>query len=156
MIDDETPFTTPEELAKRIGCSTRHIKVLIRAIGAGRQFGQKIVLLPEDVDLILEAVKIPPRHYGIRILDEVYQRRRDEQHDPWLEILRKQIAEDKRKKDLERLPPNQRHSLGDPDLRPGENLRQMRARLARERREKLAQKKREEAAKTKSPKPRSR
>jgi hypothetical protein len=52
---------TPNALAKQLGCSPRRIRQLARDIGACRLFGKTMVLLPEDVQAILEAAKPEPK-----------------------------------------------------------------------------------------------
>ena len=51
---------TPEALAKHVGWSVRRVRKLARDLGACRIFGNRMVLLPEDVTAILEASKPCP------------------------------------------------------------------------------------------------
>lgn len=51
---------TPEDIAAKFGWSPRHIRKLAREIGACRLMGNRMVLLPDDVQAILEATKPCP------------------------------------------------------------------------------------------------
>jgi hypothetical protein len=46
---------TPEALAERLGWSARRVRDKAREIGACRILGNRMILLPQDVDAILEA-----------------------------------------------------------------------------------------------------
>jgi hypothetical protein len=60
-------FTTPDELAKRLGWSGRYMREFARKIGACRVFRNKMILLPEDVNAIMEATKpCPSRSSSVR------------------------------------------------------------------------------------------
>lgn len=48
---------TPEDLAKRLGFSSRRVRRLARDLGACRILGNRMVLLQQDVNVILEALK---------------------------------------------------------------------------------------------------
>src|SRR3972149_5759485 len=47
--------TTPDELAREMGLSPRRVRAMARDLGACRIFGNRVVLLPEDVTAIMEA-----------------------------------------------------------------------------------------------------
>src|SRR3972149_4133350 len=47
--------TTPDELAREMGLSPRRVRARARDLGACRIFGNRMVLLPEDVTAIMEA-----------------------------------------------------------------------------------------------------
>ena len=51
--------TTPEVLARRMGWSERRVRDFARRLGACRILGNRMILLPEDVEAILEATKCP-------------------------------------------------------------------------------------------------
>lgn len=51
---------TPEDIAAKFGWSPRHIRKLAREIGACRLMGNRMVLLSDDVQAILEASKPCP------------------------------------------------------------------------------------------------
>lgn len=55
------PHITPAELANRLGVSERRIRAMARQLGACHLFGNKMLLMQEDVDAIIEASKPPPR-----------------------------------------------------------------------------------------------
>lgn len=59
---------TPEEIAEKFGWSPRHVRKLAREIGACRLLGNRMVLLEEDVQAILEATKPQPRTQGAKRL----------------------------------------------------------------------------------------
>lgn len=52
---------TPEEVARHFGVSPRRIRQMARELGACRIFGNKMFLLPADIEAILEASKPKPR-----------------------------------------------------------------------------------------------
>jgi len=52
-------ITTPADLAQRLGWSERHVRSEARRLGACRVLGNRMILLPEDVRIILEATKCP-------------------------------------------------------------------------------------------------
>jgi hypothetical protein len=52
----------PEELAQHIGASERALRKLARELGACRIIGGAMILLPEDVQVIMEASR--PCHSG--------------------------------------------------------------------------------------------
>src|SRR5882724_13085523 len=49
--------TTPADLAARLGWSERRLRDLARRLAACRILGNRMVLLPQDVDAIMEATK---------------------------------------------------------------------------------------------------
>jgi len=51
--------TTPEVLAQHMGWSERRVRNLARRLGACRILGNRMSLLKEDVEAILEAAKCP-------------------------------------------------------------------------------------------------
>lgn len=52
---------TPEEFAKHYGWSPRKVREIARDIGACRIVGNRMLLLQQDVDAILEASKPKPK-----------------------------------------------------------------------------------------------
>ncbi|MDW9506895.1 hypothetical protein GOA81_17945 [Sinorhizobium meliloti] len=52
---------TPEEVAQHFGVSPRRVRQMARELGACRVFGNRMFLLPADVEAILEASKPKPR-----------------------------------------------------------------------------------------------
>ncbi len=52
---------TPEEIAAKFGWSPRHVRKLARQIGACRLLGNRMVLLAEDVQALLDATKPEPK-----------------------------------------------------------------------------------------------
>lgn len=61
MTDNGLPKTfTPEEVAEHFGWSARKLRQKARDLGACRLLGNRMVLLQEDVDLLLEATKPIP------------------------------------------------------------------------------------------------
>lgn len=52
---------TPEEFAKHFGWSPRKVRQIARDIGACRIVGNRMMLLQEDIDAILEASKPKPK-----------------------------------------------------------------------------------------------
>jgi hypothetical protein len=59
--------TTPEALARHLGWSEKRLRSLARRIGACRELGNRMVLLPEDVRTILEATKpCPSKSIAVR------------------------------------------------------------------------------------------
>jgi hypothetical protein len=48
-------YTTPDELADHLGWSPRRVRSLARGLGVARVMGNRIVLLPQDVEAIMEA-----------------------------------------------------------------------------------------------------
>lgn len=48
-------YTTPDELAKHLGWSPRRVRSLARGLGVARVMGKSMVLLPQDVEAIMEA-----------------------------------------------------------------------------------------------------
>ncbi|MBN9033823.1 MAG: hypothetical protein BGO05_16000 [Rhizobiales bacterium 63-7] len=59
-MTDIPDFTTPDEFAAHFGWSPRRVRSLARELGACRLVGNKMVLLKEDVDRLLEATKRLP------------------------------------------------------------------------------------------------
>lgn len=57
---DLPEVATPDELAKRMGWSARRVRNLARKLGACRILGNRMVLVKEDVDAILEATRPRP------------------------------------------------------------------------------------------------
>lgn len=55
---------TPADLAGHIGVSERELRRLARELGACRIFGKAMILLPEDVETILEASR--PCHRNLQ------------------------------------------------------------------------------------------
>src|SRR3972149_11552936 len=49
--------TTPDELAREMGLSPRRVRAMARDLGACRIFGNRMILLPEDVVFVLRAAK---------------------------------------------------------------------------------------------------
>ncbi len=49
--------TTPDALAQHLGVSPRTMRVLVKSLGAYRQFGKTMILLPDDVNNIMEATR---------------------------------------------------------------------------------------------------
>ena len=49
--------TTPEDMAAHLGVSERALRDMARALGACRMFGNKMILLEGDVQLIMEAAR---------------------------------------------------------------------------------------------------
>ncbi|MDX0955690.1 hypothetical protein GOE09_29400 [Sinorhizobium medicae] len=58
---------TPEEVARHFGVSPRRIRQMARELGACRIFGNKMFLLPADIEAILEASKPKPRAAPYRL-----------------------------------------------------------------------------------------
>jgi integrase len=54
---------TPAEVADRLGWSERRVRDKARELGACRILGNRMVLLPQDVDVLLEATKCPLKLY---------------------------------------------------------------------------------------------
>ncbi|MFQ6186374.1 helix-turn-helix domain-containing protein [Sinorhizobium meliloti] len=52
---------TPEEVAHHFGISPRRVRQMARELGACRIFGNRMFLLPADVEAILEASKPKPK-----------------------------------------------------------------------------------------------
>lgn len=50
----------PADLAAHLGVSERTLRETARELGAFRQFGKRMILLPEDVDAIMEASRPCP------------------------------------------------------------------------------------------------
>lgn len=50
---------TPEALANHLGWSERRVRSEAKRLGACRVMGNRMVLLPQDVNTILEATKCP-------------------------------------------------------------------------------------------------
>src|SRR5580765_8396960 len=60
-------ITTPADLAQRLGWSERHVRDLARRLGACRVLGNRMVLLPQDVQTILEATQpCPSKSISVR------------------------------------------------------------------------------------------
>lgn len=57
---DLPEVTTPAELAKHLGWSERRVRDLARRLGACRILGNRMVLIKEDIEAILEATKPAP------------------------------------------------------------------------------------------------
>jgi hypothetical protein len=51
---------TPEELAKKMGWGAKRVRQLAKKLGACRILGNRMALLPEDVEIILKATKPCP------------------------------------------------------------------------------------------------
>src|ERR1700730_6451592 len=49
----------PEEVAQQLGWSERRVRSEAKRLGACRILGNRMILLPQDVDTILEATKCP-------------------------------------------------------------------------------------------------
>lgn len=49
----------PEDVAEQLGWSPRRVRAKARELGACRILGNKMILLPEDVQTILEDTKCP-------------------------------------------------------------------------------------------------
>jgi hypothetical protein len=59
--------TTPEALASSLGVSERRVRTLARRLGACRIFGNRMLLLGEDVAAIMEAVRpCPSKSIAVR------------------------------------------------------------------------------------------
>src|SRR5262245_25251465 len=58
-------YTTPDALAEHLGCSKRRVRALARGLGVGRALGNRIVLLKQDVDAILEATRCHSHSTGV-------------------------------------------------------------------------------------------
>ena len=52
--------TTPEELARHMGWAPKRVRRLAKRLGACRVLGNRMALMPEDVQAILEATKPCP------------------------------------------------------------------------------------------------
>src|SRR3954471_10749168 len=52
-------ITTPEQLASHLGWSARRVREEARRLGACHILGNRMVLLPHDVHLFLEATQCP-------------------------------------------------------------------------------------------------
>ncbi|PDT47428.1 hypothetical protein CO661_11830 [Sinorhizobium fredii] len=52
---------TPEEVAHHFGISPRRVRQMARELGACRIFGNRMFLLPTDVEAILEASRPKPK-----------------------------------------------------------------------------------------------
>ncbi|ACP24948.1 hypothetical protein NGR_c11630 [Sinorhizobium fredii NGR234] len=74
---------TPEEVAYHFGISPRRVRQMARELGACRIFGNRMFLLPADVETLLEAAKPKPK--------PVYQRRGHSADLAELLALRKQM-----------------------------------------------------------------
>ncbi len=57
---------TPEEIAEKFGWSPRRVRKLAREIGACRILGNRMVLLEEDVQALLNATKPQPTSEATR------------------------------------------------------------------------------------------
>lgn len=57
MADLSPAYTTPKELAMHLGVSERALRERARALGACRELGKRMILLPEDVHLLLEDMR---------------------------------------------------------------------------------------------------
>jgi hypothetical protein len=55
---------TPAELATAVGWSERRVRDKARELGACRILGNRMILLPQDVDTIMEATKCPSSSTG--------------------------------------------------------------------------------------------
>lgn len=55
---------TPAEFSQRYGWSERRVRDKARELGACRILGNRMVLLPDDVNAILEATKCPSNSIG--------------------------------------------------------------------------------------------
>src|SRR5258707_1120042 len=59
--------TTPEELARHMGWAPKRVRRLAKRLGACRILGNRMALMPEDVQTILEATKpCPSKSIGVR------------------------------------------------------------------------------------------
>ncbi|MDK1493350.1 hypothetical protein QN219_25430 [Sinorhizobium sp. 7-81] len=52
---------TPEEVARHFGVSPRKLRQMARELGACRIIGNRMFLLPADIEIILEASKPKPK-----------------------------------------------------------------------------------------------
>jgi len=57
---DIPSFTTPDEFAAHFGWSPRKVRSMARKLGACRIVGNKMIMLKEDVEQLLEATKPKP------------------------------------------------------------------------------------------------
>jgi hypothetical protein len=51
---------SPETFAKRMGWAPKRVRRLAKRLGACRVLGNRMMLLPQDIDIILEATKPCP------------------------------------------------------------------------------------------------
>src|SRR5258705_7175932 len=64
---------TPAELAAALGWSERRVRDKARELGACRILGNRMVLLPQDVDTIMEATKCPSSSLsGKRSMEDIF------------------------------------------------------------------------------------
>jgi hypothetical protein len=57
-------YTTPDELAKHLGCSARRVRSFARSLGVARVLGNRVILLQEDIAAIMEATRCPSSSIG--------------------------------------------------------------------------------------------
>ena len=57
-------YTTPADLADHFGVSKRTLWEQVREIGAFAKLGKKVILFPEHVDQLTEAMKCPSSSTG--------------------------------------------------------------------------------------------
>lgn len=57
---DIPSFTTPDEFAAHFGWSPRQVRSMARKLGACRIVGNKMIMLKEDVEQLLEATRPKP------------------------------------------------------------------------------------------------
>src|SRR5262249_31216232 len=57
-------YTTPDELAKHLGCSPRRVRSFARRLGVARVLGNRVILLQQDIDAIMEATRCPSSSIG--------------------------------------------------------------------------------------------
>lgn len=55
---------TPEEFAKEMGWGAKRVRQLAKKLGACRVLGNRMALMPEDIEVILEATKLCPSSYS--------------------------------------------------------------------------------------------
>ena len=55
-------YTTPDELAKHLGWSPRRVRSIAKRLGVARALGNRMILLQQDVDAIMEASRCPSNY----------------------------------------------------------------------------------------------
>src|ERR1700756_5609872 len=64
---------TPAQLAAALGWSERRVRDKARELGACRLMGNRMILLPEDVQALLEATKCPSSSLsGKRAMEDIF------------------------------------------------------------------------------------
>jgi hypothetical protein len=65
---------TPEAFAKQMGWGAKRVRQLAKKLGACRVLGNRMALMPEDIEVILEATKPCPSSSlsGERAMAEIY------------------------------------------------------------------------------------